>query len=222
MTINVGRAADAPPTDQPATDQPATDQPAPDQPATDQPTADQPAADESTADDCGADDASTDDDIAGDDHDLTMSALWGKQTELAIGNFPIAKRPLDVRVAHALATIKRHAANVNLRLGVPGLDADVVARDRRCGPPHRGRRARRPLPRRRLPDRIGHLDEHERQRGHRHAGVAAARPSRPSQRPRQRLAVVERRRAGGDPPRPHRRADGTTRIRRWRRCRRPA
>ena len=48
--------------------------------------------------------------------------LWGKQTELAIGNFPIARRPLDVRVAHALATIKRHAAAVNARLGVPGVD----------------------------------------------------------------------------------------------------
>jgi fumarate hydratase class II len=56
-----------------------------------------------------------------------MSELWGKQTGLAVGNFPIAERPLDVRVARALATIKRHAANVNLRLAVPGLDADVVA-----------------------------------------------------------------------------------------------
>jgi fumarate hydratase class II len=53
-------------------------------------------------------------------------ALWGKQTELAIGNFPIAKRPLDVRVARALATIKRHAAGVNVRLGVPGLDAGIA------------------------------------------------------------------------------------------------
>ena len=31
-----------------------------------------------------------------------------------------------MRVAHALATIKRHAAVVNLRLGVPGLDAELV------------------------------------------------------------------------------------------------
>ncbi len=93
--------------------------------------------------------------------------------------------------------------------GCPASTPTWSTRDRRCGPPHRGRRARRLLPRRRLPDRVGHLDEHERQRGDRHAGVAAARPRRPSQRPRQRLAVVERRRAGGDPPRPHRRVDGT-------------
>ena len=53
--------------------------------------------------------------------------LWGTQTALAIDNFPIAERPLDVRVAHALATIKRHAAIVNLRLGVPGLDPELVA-----------------------------------------------------------------------------------------------
>ena len=47
---------------------------------------------------------------------------WGTQTELAIANFPIAGRPLDVRVARALATIKRHAARVNSGLGVPGVD----------------------------------------------------------------------------------------------------
>jgi fumarate hydratase class II len=53
--------------------------------------------------------------------------LWGTQTELAIGNFPIARRPLDVRVAHALALIKRHAAHVNAALGVPGVDDRVAA-----------------------------------------------------------------------------------------------
>ena len=47
---------------------------------------------------------------------------WGTQTELAIANFPIAGRPLDVRVARALAAIKRHAARVNAGLGVPGVD----------------------------------------------------------------------------------------------------
>ncbi|WP_116998291.1 class II fumarate hydratase [Desertimonas flava] len=52
--------------------------------------------------------------------------LWGRQTDLAVGNFPIAHRPLDVRVARALATIKRHAAVVNASLAVPGVDADVA------------------------------------------------------------------------------------------------
>ena len=53
--------------------------------------------------------------------------LWGTQTALAIDNFPIAKRPLDVRVAHALATIKRHAAVVNAGLGTAGVDDDMAA-----------------------------------------------------------------------------------------------
>jgi fumarate hydratase, class II len=55
---------------------------------------------------------------------------WGTQTELAIANFPIAGRPLDVRVARALSAIKRHAARVNAGLAVPGIDdatADAIA-----------------------------------------------------------------------------------------------
>ncbi len=44
--------------------------------------------------------------------------LWGTQTSLAIDNFPISGRPLDVRVVHALAMIKRHAAATNVELGV--------------------------------------------------------------------------------------------------------
>ena len=44
-----------------------------------------------------------------------------------MGNFPIAHRPLDVRVAHALAAIKRHAAVVNASLDVPGVDAAMAA-----------------------------------------------------------------------------------------------
>ena len=56
-----------------------------------------------------------------------MEPLWGRQTELAIANFPIAGRPLDVRIGHELARIKRHAAAVNLTLDAGGLDADMVA-----------------------------------------------------------------------------------------------
>jgi fumarate hydratase class II len=53
--------------------------------------------------------------------------LWGPQTDLAVGNFPIARRPLDVRVAKALARIKRHAAAVNAAQDVPGVTAEVAA-----------------------------------------------------------------------------------------------
>ncbi|MEJ7563160.1 MAG: lyase family protein, partial [Ilumatobacteraceae bacterium] len=43
-------------------------------------------------------------------------AAVGTQTSLAIDNFPISGRPLDVRVVHALAMIKRHAAKVNAEM----------------------------------------------------------------------------------------------------------
>ena len=43
---------------------------------------------------------------------------WGKQTELAITNFPIAGRPLDVRVARALAASSGAAASISLQLAM--------------------------------------------------------------------------------------------------------
>jgi len=52
--------------------------------------------------------------------------LWGAQTALAIDNFPIAHRPLDVRIAHALAAVKRHAAMVNAGFGAAGLDTEMA------------------------------------------------------------------------------------------------
>jgi fumarate hydratase class II len=53
--------------------------------------------------------------------------LWGKQTDLARSNFPIAGRPLDPRIARALATIKRHAAAVNAALGAGDVDDELAA-----------------------------------------------------------------------------------------------
>ncbi len=53
--------------------------------------------------------------------------MWGDQTALAIENFPIAHRPLDVRVVRALALIKHHAAPVNAGLdAVPGDVAEAI------------------------------------------------------------------------------------------------
>jgi fumarate hydratase, class II len=52
--------------------------------------------------------------------------LWGPQTDLAVANFPIARRPLDARIAKALARIKRHAAAVNATLDVPGVTPEVA------------------------------------------------------------------------------------------------
>jgi fumarate hydratase, class II len=56
-----------------------------------------------------------------------VERLWGAQTDLALANFPIAGRPLDVRVARALCTIKRHAASANAALGVSGVDERMAA-----------------------------------------------------------------------------------------------
>ena len=89
------------------------------------------------------------------------------------------------------------------------------AGQRRAGGPARGRRPghrrgrgrggggppRRPLPGRRVPDRLRHELEHERQRGHRPPGLAAPGPRRAPQRRGQRLAVVERRVPLGHPRR---------------------
>ncbi len=68
---------------------------------------------------------------------------------------------------------------------------------RRSGGPDRGGRVRRPVPDRRVPDRLWHELQHERQRGHRDA----RRRGRPRERPRQHGPVVERRLPVGRPPR---------------------
>ena len=96
----------------------------------------------------------------------------------------------------ALALIKAAAAKVNAELGVLA---------RRSAPPSSGRRrdrrgrVLRRLPDRRLPDRLGHQLEHEHQRGDRDPGDRVAGPQGASQRPRQRLAVVQRRLPDVDP-----------------------
>ena len=92
---------------------------------------------------------------------------------------------------------------VNADLGVLDARSGRGDRDRRRA---RGRRrVRRPVPDRRVPDRLGHLVQHERQRGHRHAGRPRAGPRRAPERPRQRLAVEQRRLPVVDPPGRHRR-----------------
>jgi fumarate hydratase class II len=53
--------------------------------------------------------------------------LWGKETTLAIANFPVSGRPLPIEVIHALAALKAEAAEVNVALGAPGVTAEVAA-----------------------------------------------------------------------------------------------
>ena len=121
---------------------------------------------------------------------VPADALWGAQTARAVENFPISGLTMPPPIVHALALIKAAAARVNAELGA--LDADRAARDRGGGAGGRRRPARRPVPDRRLPDRLGHLDQHERQRGGRPAGAPAVRPRHPPQRPRQRRPVLQR------------------------------
>ena len=126
----------------------------------------------------------------------------GAETRKAIGNFPISGEPIPIEVARWLAQIKAASARVNAELGL----LDVALAERIAGAADRvaAGRVRRPVPARRLPDRLGHLVEHERERGDR----GARRRRHPSERPREHGPVVERRlpvrRAPGGPRRARR------------------
>ena len=109
-----------------------------------------------------------------------------------------------------LPDLGRAVARVGRALARPG-EGRRRARQRRARPArqttrreHRQRRrrdrcrqARFAVPDRCLPDRLGHVDEHERQRGDRRA----RRLQRASQRPRQHGPVLQRRVSLGRPPR---------------------
>ena len=91
--------------------------------------------------------------------------LWGSETTKAVENFPVSGERVPAPVVRWLGRIKAAAARVNAELGL--LDARARGADRRRRRRGRRGRARRPVPDRRLPDRLGHLVEHERQRGDR-------------------------------------------------------
>ena len=139
--------------------------------------------------------------------------LWGGETTKAVDNFPVSGERVPVPVVRWLGRIKSAAAEANGALG--------QARRRRRRADRRGRhrrrrgQARRPVPDRRLPDRLGHLVEHERQRGDRQP----RRRRRPPERPRQHGPVVERRLPQRGAPGGARRGHATTCCRRWARWR---
>ena len=141
-------------------------------------------------------------------------ARWGAQTQRATENFPVSGHTLERRLVRALALIKAEAARVNAaaRRGRPRGGRGHRRRRRGGGRGHVGRA----LPRRRVPDRVGHLVEHEHQRGPGRPGRRAAGRPGPPQRPGQRQPVLQRRvpqrhppgrrRGGGRRPDPRRRA----------------
>ena len=125
----------------------------------------------------------------------TTTELWGGETRKAVDNFPVSGERVPVHVVRWLGRIKGAAARANAELGL--LDERPRQADRRGRRRDRRGQARRPVPDRRLPDRLGHLVEHERQRGDRQP----RRRGRPPQRPREHGAVVQRRLPERRPPR---------------------
>ena len=113
--------------------------------------------------------------------EVPADALYGASTQRAVLNFPISGQRFPRRFIRALALIKQAAAETNAELGL--LDADVAEAIAAAAARGRRRRPRRPVPDRRLPDRLRHVDEHEHERGRRPprrgaAGAAAARSTR--------------------------------------------
>ena len=104
-----------------------------------------------------------------------MSELYGPETRKAIENFPVSGRGIPARLVHWLGRIKAAAARVNADLGL--LDRDLAERIAAAGDAVARGRARRPVPDRRVPDRLGHLLEHERERGDRHLAGDGVHPN---------------------------------------------
>ena len=128
--------------------------------------------------------------------EVPAERLWGAQTQRSLQHFNISGERMPRELIRALAQVKRACAVVNHLWA-------CWTRTRR-GHRRRGRRGARRQARRRVPagglaDRLGHADQHERQRGARQprqraAGRRARRgaPGAPERR-RQQGPVVQRR-----------------------------
>ena len=147
---------------------------------------------------------------------VPRDALWRAQTQRAVENFPISGQPLEPALDPRAGPHQGRRGPHQRRARVP--DHRAGGRHHRGHRSDRRRRARRPVPDRRLPDRLGHQHQHERQRGHRHPRPAAGRRGAP-QRPRERRAVLQRhlplrhpRRRRARHPRPPRRHRPAARV----------
>ena len=104
--------------------------------------------------------------------DATQRELWGAETRKAVANFPVSGEPIPV-AGRPLARPDQGRGRARQRRARAARRRHGGAH-RRSRRPGRRRRVRRPVPDRRLPDRLGHVLEHERERGHRRAGRARA------------------------------------------------
>ena len=122
-----------------------------------------------------------------------MTQLWQGETDKAIENFPISGERVPVEVA-MLARIKAEAARVNADLGLldPGQAEWIAAAAEAVAAGEHGR----PVPDRRVPDRVRHQHQHQRQRGRGQPGRGGA----PPQRPRQHGPVLQRHLPDRRPP----------------------
>ncbi len=137
---------------------------------------------------------------------VPQDALYAAQTQRARRELPDLRRRARPRADRRSRTHQEGGG-----AGQQGA-RNARPRDRRCDrtrrrPGHR-RRARRPVPDRRVPDRQRHLVEHEHERGARDPRHPRPRLGRAPERPRQRVAVLERRLPD---VRPHRRHPGAHR-----------
>ena len=133
---------------------------------------------------------------------VPKAAKWQAQTQRAVENFPISGTTVERSLISALAAIKGAAALENARLKM--VDKKVAARH----PPGGRRGGRRPvgpgISRRRLPDRVRHLHQHEHERGPGHPRHRAPRqpgctPTTTST-PRSRPTTCSRRPSTWPPP----------------------
>ncbi len=132
---------------------------------------------------------------------VPAKALWRAQTQRAVENFPISGRRPGAHPDPRVGPVEGR-----LRAGEQGpgpAGAGKGRRDHRRGGRDRRRPPRRPVPHRRLPDRLGHQLQHEHQRGDRQHRGRERRDGAP-QRRRQHVAVVQRHLPHRHPHRGHR------------------
>ena len=133
------------------------------------------------------------------DKDVPADAYYGVQTARGLENFHISGVQLrlypDFIKALAMVKLRRRAREPRVRT----VRRDHPSRHRGRLPGNDRRQTSRSVPARRLPGRRGHVDEHERQRGHRQSRARADGPPegrvpllRPA-RSRERVAVHQRR-----------------------------